>query len=89
MINPTIEYMATQVLKWLRDLPPEVEEEFRNVPFDKLIQYHHTLGREVRNHFSLWACEWVPDIQEGVDCSPNHPDSISMQVIEKVWANIQ
>jgi hypothetical protein len=28
---------------------------------------------------------WMPVLQEGIDCSEEHPDAISMRVVEKVW----
>lgn len=42
---------------------------------------HHTLGRHLRNHAGLWEHSWEPELIEGVDHSPNHPDAISMKVI--------
>ena len=53
---------------------------------EKLTKYHHTLGRWIRNEFSLWSIPWVPEIREdGCDYSPFHPDQVSQTIIEEVW----
>ena len=52
---------------------------------NKLIQYHDTLGRWIRNEYRLWSIPWTPDIRDGVDYSPFHPDSVSRIIIEEVW----
>ena len=53
---------------------------------ERLIQYHHSFGRYIRNEYGLWNSTWTPEIdEEGVDCSPNHPDAISMDIIEQIW----
>jgi len=81
--------MADVVLGWLRDLPRDVEEEFAAVAEDRLHQYHHSLGRQIRNHFQLWNISWEPELVEGVDVSNEHPDAISMEVIREVWRRVQ
>jgi hypothetical protein len=50
-----------------------------------LIRYHHSLGQHIRNKFKLWNRDWKPDIRDGVDYSPFHPDQISMTIIQEVW----
>ena len=63
----------------------EIKKEFVNTPKDKLVRYHSTLGRTIRNEYKLWDTSWTPDIREGVDHSTNHPDQISLKVMEEVW----
>ena len=65
-----------------------IKEEFLNTPKDKLIRHHTTLGRTIRNEFKLWETSWTPDIRDGVDYSPNHPDQLSMSVMERVWEKL-
>jgi hypothetical protein len=60
-------------------------DEFKNTPKEKLIIYHHTLGRDIRNNYKLWDIPWTPEIVDNCDISPNHPDSVSMDIIERVW----
>lgn len=52
-----------------------------------LIGYHHSLGAYIRNEYHLWDNKWEPEICPKTNCdiSPNHPDQISMTIIEKVW----
>lgn len=55
----------------------------KNLPFEDLVKLHHTLGQNIRNEFKLWFYNWIPVIKsDGADHSPNHPDAISMKVIE-------
>ena len=56
----------------------------------KLIQLHHSLGRWIRNAFELWSGSHTPEYDEhGVDCSPNHPDAISFEVITMLYTLIK
>ena len=51
-----------------------------------LIQYHHSLGRYIRNQYKLWENKWEPELDhEGVDMSPYHPDAISNEIIRLIW----
>lgn len=54
-----------------------------------LVSYHHSLGRYIRNKYKLWSIPWEPEMKEYMgymcDCSPYHPDNISMTIIEEVW----
>ena len=45
------------------------------------VMMHHSLGRHLRNHASLWESDWEPVLVDGVDYSRDHPDAISSQVI--------
>lgn len=69
--------------------PQEAKDEFLNCPKGKLIQYHHTLGRVIRNEFKLWEHKWIPELIDGFDHSKEHPDQISMTIIEMVWEELQ
>jgi hypothetical protein len=77
--------MVDEVFSWLEGEPQENFDVFVDTRKDELFKYHHTLGRSIRNTFELWSIEWVPELIGGVDYSPNHPDQISMRVIEEVW----
>lgn len=49
-----------------------------------LIGLHHTGGRWIRNHYGLWdeANPYTtPEEPEGC----NHPDQMSMRIIERLW----
>lgn len=79
------EEMVGIVQRWFQRQSDETKKEFVESSKQNLIAYHTTLGRSIRNEFKLWEREWVPDIREGVDHSEDHPDQISMKVIEAVW----
>lgn len=62
---------------------------FKNEKKEDLIKYHSRLGIVIRNDFKLWEYSWEPELVNGADASPNHPDAISMRVIEAVWEKVQ
>lgn len=73
------------ILDWYHDSPARVQNEFKTTPKDALIAYHSTLGRDIRNELNLWEKRWEVMIKDGIDTSPNHPDAISMEIIERIW----
>ena len=85
----SFEEQVATVFSWLEKVPKEEQLSFKHAPKDKLIEYHHSLGRNIRNRLKLWENEWVPDIKDGVDYSPKHPDAISQRIIEAVWEKAQ
>ena len=52
---------------------------------ESLIEFHHTVGREIRNEHKLWDRKWTPQIEGGCDVSDEHPDAVSMAIIERLW----
>jgi hypothetical protein len=52
---------------------------------DEMIEFHGTVGRHIRNYYKLWEHPWAPEVVDGVDVSPNHPDAISMRILKIVW----
>ena len=84
--RPTVENMATVVIAKMDDI-----ELARLAATDKedLAVYHHTLGRQIRNHFHLWHYDFEPMIVNNVDVSPDHPDQISFRVMEEAWTIAQ
>lgn len=50
---------------------------------------HLTLGMHLRNHCGMWETVWVPELIDGVDHSPNHPDAISSKVIRDYQAKLK
>lgn len=55
----------------------DVKASLKECPEDRLIEYHQTLGRFIRNHFLLWQNS-VLQYPKGLE---RHPDSFSMEVI--------
>lgn len=84
-MNEQIEQMADVVFDWLNEATEGNRQQFINCPFDELIMYHSSLGRSIRNHFQLWENQWVPEIENGIDISKQHPDAVSMEVIKRAW----
>ena len=52
---------------------------------DELALLHHSLGQYIRNKFKLWSVSWTPELVDGIDYSPNHPDAVSFKVIENIY----
>jgi hypothetical protein len=81
--------MIITVFKWFIQESDVVRQQFLETRFADLVVYHNSLGRKIRNHFELWSNKWEPEleIRNGIECdvSPNHPDAVSMRVIEKFW----
>lgn len=81
--------MVDIVESWFRKETDKNKKEFLNTSKEDLVGYHTSLGRSIRNEFKLWDREWKADIRDGVDHSPDHPDQISMRVIEEVWSRLK
>lgn len=60
---------------------------------------HHFFGRQIRNNYGLWQDNpitetWRTDesshkIIDGIDHSEDHPDAVSMRIIEKLWLRLR
>ncbi len=81
--------MVDTVLSWFNETTEEICEEFRQCLPSDLVKYHHSLGRDIRNEFNLSSYEHTPEIINGMDMSEDHPDNISMRVIEEVHRRLQ
>lgn len=87
--RPTVAVMVEEVRGWLAGAAPEENAAFVTTKLEDLGQYHHTVGESIRNRFGLWDHDWTPLMKDGVDHSPDHPDQMSMRVIEEVWKFMQ
>jgi hypothetical protein len=81
--------IAEQVVYWFSAADGEMQLEFQATRFEDLHRFHHTLGQNIRNEFRLWEQPWEPDLVGGVDMSPDHPDALSMRIIQEVWRRVQ
>jgi len=61
----------------------------------QLGMYHHGFGTWIRNNYKLWhkdnphtMKDYVPEIRDGVDYSPRHPDAVSTRIIEALYAKL-
>lgn len=85
----TFDEQVEQVIAWFNEAPKVEQERFKNTSKDDLCLFHHTLGRSIRNNLKLWEVKWEEEVVDGVDVSTNHPDAISMRIIEAVWAKVR
>jgi hypothetical protein len=81
--------MVNEVYGWFQEIPASQKKIFKDTKQECLVLYHDSLGRNIRNHFKLWETKWTPEIRDGIDYSPNHPDAISQRIIEAVWDKVQ
>lgn len=70
-------------------LSPSTIAAFKAMKKSDLISLHHSLGQHIRNVFQLWKIKWKPKVENGIDMSPDHPDEISMRIIEAAWKRLQ
>ena len=77
------------VLGWLKEAPEVDQQIFKNCTIEKLVAYHNNVGRQIRNDFGMWRETWTPIIgDDGCDCSPEHPDARSMEILKEVWRKV-
>lgn len=50
---------------------------------------HHGFGTYIRNEYELWQRPWTPKIVDGCDYAEDHPDQISMRIIEKILKKLE
>ena len=63
----------------------ELVDYFKVIPKDQLKDLHHTIGVKIRDRLNLWLYDWIPVIgSDGADHSPNHPDNISMVIMDRM-----
>lgn len=79
------EDIVCAVTSWFKN--SKDKQEF--IETEKLTKYHNSLGRNIRNDFKLWDTEWRPMIVDGIDRSEDHPDQVSMRVIEEVHKRLK
>lgn len=86
-MNSQIQEIIDAVHKETASWTQEDRTEFFMSPYNgsTLSRYHHSLGRYIRNKFNLWTIPWEPELIDGIDYSPYHPDAISQTIIEEVW----
>jgi hypothetical protein len=88
----TEDEIVDEVLRELAEPSIRVLKSIKNK--DALIQFHHTVGRHIRNKFRLWdrdnpltlgsdAARKMSD--EELAVADEHPDQTSQRIIERVW----
>ena len=65
-----------------------VERQFvKDIPDRKFMElYSDTVGQFIRSEYHLWdRPPHRPEIIDGIDISPQHPNSISGRILENIW----
>lgn len=70
------------------NLSVEDISELLRTQMEDLISLHHTLGQDIRNNYDLWFNEPLC-LEFEKYIGYNHPDDISMYIIEQVWTKLQ
>lgn len=80
-------------------LPPGEKKYLAELEKYDLSQLHHGYGTHIRNTYGLWidnplTKNWREnedgrDIRGGVDYSVDHPDAVSMRIIEELWEYVR
>jgi hypothetical protein len=77
------------LVRKINAMGPNFVVQFVDSTRDSLVKYHGSLGRMIRNEFKMWEDHWTPNIINGVDHSPDHPDQRSQRIIEQTWERLQ
>lgn len=86
--EPLVFLSETQIVEGIvSSLSEDDRNVIRTFKFEGLIGIHHTTGRAIRNDYRLWH----PDNPHTVvfdSFHDNHPDQMSMRIIERVWRTV-
>lgn len=61
-------------------------ESIKNCHKSSLCQYHHTMGRWMRNHWGLWSGGKLKRHMESLGFT--HPDDMSTVILESFWSSL-
>lgn len=80
--------------KLAKEISSEDRAYLQSIPRENMGLFHFTIGMNIRNEYKLWdkACpltsQWIEQIVDGCDCSPFHPDAVSMDILYSLWDRI-
>lgn len=60
-------------------------DAFLEAANDSLIGVYGSMGRWIRNEYRLWEYKWTPEMKQGFDASPYHPDAVSYKILKRVY----
>jgi len=91
--------VAAYVDKIVDEIDASSIETLQKIPLEELGRFHHSWGMAIRNEFGLWqedhplTANWFAhpekhDLRDGVDYSEDHPDAVSMRIMEGVWQKL-
>ena len=85
--------------KIIVEITDDDKKYLKSLSREDMIQFHHGIGTSIRNEYGLWkednplTQQWALDrstdseihMKNGVDYHPQHPDAVSMDILEAVW----
>lgn len=78
------EEIVADLLARLDDLD---RNHLRTIPKSAMIQFHHTVGRNIRNYYLLWD-EANPHTDASDPEGDKHPDQVSHAILEELWERV-
>lgn len=80
----------------LYKLSEEAKQAFRKISEEDLVLLHHSIGQSIRYQYMLWSnsnpyttLNYQPEIVDGVDVNPKHPDNFSSRILKTIWKRMQ
>ena len=67
-----------------KEAPQEFLDIISKMESQELICFHTSAGRHIRNTYGLWELKHEPELIDGIDISPNHPDNISGIILQHI-----
>ncbi|MGZ8924550.1 MAG: DUF6794 domain-containing protein [Nitrososphaeraceae archaeon] len=67
---------------------PKIElDDLLAIDYTKLILYHNSIGREIRNKYQLWyKTNPYTDASDGN--GDKHPDNLSFRLLQQIWKRL-
>lgn len=69
----------------LSDMTEEQKDLLCNSTEEELVDFHHTLGTNIRNRFGLWEDNY----ELLISCGVVHPDDASRVIMQAVWQAVK
>lgn len=84
-MEKTLEEVVNAVLVRMK---PSEKVKLKITKKEDLILYHHGFGTQIRNTFELWSGN--PELLKDMGyTTEDHPDDVSMKIIEAIWDKLQ
>ena len=85
LTDENIEHIAESFCKTLNTSDKEIiVSEMNNAPH----RMRGSIAQYIRNKYKLWDREWKPEIIDGVDHSPNHPENVSDKIVDRIMEKL-
>jgi len=86
-ITEKLSEIVELVHKEILEMSEEEQSYFFRMPYNNIsfTVLHQGFGMHIRNKYNLWSFDWDPEIVDGIDYSPYHPDQVTITILEEVW----